>query len=157
MWKGSKKTYRKRYYENEPNFYSVEAKFGSEVATMIEKDHSSVKHIKKYSEPEHKFIVEMGGVEVIGFLDSFDPETNSFLEYKTRRDNAKKQWDQKRVDKHKQLDFYSLKCSYANLLILPSSKKIDLNNCRAEVDALLQPRYWRDNGQLITVECSSCI
>lgn len=56
-----------------------------------------------------------------------------------------------------QLDFYSLKCSYANLLILPSSKKIDLNNCRAEVDALLQPRYWRDNGQLITVECSSCI
>lgn len=55
-----------------------------------------------------------------------------------------------------QLNFYSLKCFYANLIILPNSMKIDTDRCRVEVNGLLRARFWRDNNQLMEVECSNC-
>lgn len=96
--------FRKRYYENAPMVVTPELSFGKMIADRLENRHESVAHIKQYPKPEQQIKVNIGGVPIFGFIDSYDPETRSFLEYKTGR----KPWTQTRVDKHLQLDIYSL-------------------------------------------------
>jgi len=78
--------------------------FGKLTADMLENRDESLAHIRQYATPEQQIQVEIEGVPIFGFIDSFDPETNSILEYKTGRSP----WTQKKVDKHLQLDIYSL-------------------------------------------------
>ena len=103
-WLQSPSTYRKRYYEDSPMVFTPELAFGKKIADLLETKDESVAHIKQYLKPEQKINCEIEGVPIFGFIDSFDPETNSFYEFKTGR----VAWTQKRVDKHLQLDIYSL-------------------------------------------------
>lgn len=54
--------------------------------------------------PEQQIQVDIDGVPIFGFIDSFDPNTRAFYEFKTGR----KPWTEDRVAKHLQLDIYSL-------------------------------------------------
>ena len=103
-WLQSPATYRKRYYESSPMVFTPELMFGKKIADLLENKDESVAHIKQYVKPEQKINCEIEGVPIFGFIDSFDPETNSFYEFKTGR----VAWTQRRVDKHLQLDIYSL-------------------------------------------------
>lgn len=103
-WLQSPDTYRKRYYENAPMVVTPELAFGKKIADLLEAKDESVSHIKQYIKPEQKINCEIEGVPIFGFIDSFDPDTRSFYEFKTGR----VPWTQKRVDKHLQLDLYSL-------------------------------------------------
>jgi len=103
-WMKSPKQFRKRYYESAPSYTSPEMVFGKLTADMLENRDESLAHIRQYATPEQQIQVEIEGVPIFGFIDSFDPETNSILEYKTGRSP----WTQKKVDKHLQLDIYSL-------------------------------------------------
>ena len=96
--------YRKIYYTGIKFQDTPELQFGKNVATLLEHADESMKHIKQYSHPEYKLNVTIDGVPIFGFIDSFDPETLSYLEYKT----GKQPWTQARVDKHFQLDLYSV-------------------------------------------------
>lgn len=53
---------------------------------------------------EQKISVEIEGVPLFGFIDSFDPMDCAILEYKT----GVTPWTDKRVADHLQLDLYSL-------------------------------------------------
>lgn len=104
LWLTNKDRYRKQYYENLSSPSSPELRFGKRIADLLEHKDASMSHIEQYSVPEQPLNVTIDGVPVLGFIDSFDPVRQRFLEYKT----GKQPWTQKRVDNHKQLDLYSL-------------------------------------------------
>jgi hypothetical protein len=104
MWKTSKDSYRKRYYENEDPFESTETRFGKKIADELEADDRVVGS-------ETSFDVELiPGLRLIGRLDSFDEDTLEIIEYKTGHMTAKGQipWNNVKVRKHGQLVFYPI-------------------------------------------------
>lgn len=110
-WLSSKEQYRSRYYyEERPSFQTPETMFGNHIGKKLEDGDPEVGHIEQYSHPEHRILVTVGGVKLLGYLDSFDPKKNRFLEYKTSHKNKKGEhyWNAVKVAKHQQLDFYSL-------------------------------------------------
>lgn len=103
-WIHSPEQYRKQYFEGTPFIESPEILFGGKISRLLETHDKSMAHILQYSEPEHKLDCVIDGVPIFGFIDSYSPERHAFLEYKT----GKQPWDQNRVNKHLQLDIYSL-------------------------------------------------
>lgn len=53
--------------------------------------------------PEYELNVEFAGIKLKAFLDDVDNDLIEFHEYKT----GKEPWDQLKVEKHEQLDFYA--------------------------------------------------
>ena len=104
LWLKSPKQFRRRYYENAPMLNTPELTFGKKIATLLENKDESMSHIKQYKKPEQEINMTVEGVKIFGYIDSFDPETNSLIEYKTGRNP----WDAVKVRKHIQLDLYSL-------------------------------------------------
>ncbi len=109
LWNKSKPLYRQRYYENIEGASTPEMIEGKRIAKMIEERHEDFAHIPQYSSPEHKIELELEGVKVLAYLDSFDPETCSILEFKSSHVTSKGEppWTNLKVLKHKQLDMYS--------------------------------------------------
>lgn len=104
LWNKSPKSYRKRYYyEGSYKLNTPAIKLGREIARKLENKDPELRHIKQYSNPEHMIEYELLGITIISYIDTFNPKTNKFLEYKT----GKHAWTEKKVNKHKQLDFYS--------------------------------------------------
>lgn len=114
MWEKSPYEFRQKYYENKKPPESPEIIFGKKIAKLLEtRDVDGdpiLSMVPRYSVPEHKIEVMVEDVPVLGYLDSFEPKTNSFLEYKTGRPmaNGAARWDRLSVAKHEQLDIYSL-------------------------------------------------
>lgn len=110
-WKGSQGTYRDTYYyETRKSFETAETIFGKKIGDYLENNNKEVEHIKKYFHPEHRIVVVVGGIKLLGYLDSFDKKHRRFLEYKTSHKNKKgvHSWNAVKVAKHKQLPWYSL-------------------------------------------------
>ena len=110
LWKSNKGAYRRRYYEGEKPFETVETLFGKKVAEMMENRDPSLQHIPHYSVTEHPLECYIGGNKVVGYLDSFDPEKIRFLDHKSshKDKNGKVPWDKNKVRNHAQLPFYSM-------------------------------------------------
>jgi len=111
LWRSSKEQFRKRYYENQEGFQTKETNFGKKIAKMLENGEFVNDKIIIYPNPEYRIYEELEpGLMLLGYLDSFDPETCSILEYKTGRlsNKGKVPWDNLKVRKQKQLVFYSL-------------------------------------------------
>lgn len=113
--------FRKRYYENIQLPSTPELNFGKKIGEMVEdiikkKGDITEKTYSEYTsdgitvsiphgniaEQELKF--EVDGVPVLGYIDSFLSDKKYIFEMKT----GKTPWTQGRVDKHLQLDIYSL-------------------------------------------------
>lgn len=104
MWVKNKDSYRKRYYRGEKVFENPETIFGKKVANMLELSD----HIKG---SETRIEIKLkNGLGLISYLDEFDEETFTIGEYKTGHEtkDGKAPWNQVLVEKHKQLDFYSM-------------------------------------------------
>jgi len=107
LWNQNKQAFRDQYYSGEfKKFSSPETDFGSKIADMIEAGDPSVDFIPRYSFPEFKLEVPFEETLLHGRIDSFCPETFSFMDHKTGR----VKWTDKKVSKLKQLVFYSLLC-----------------------------------------------
>jgi len=63
----------------------------------------TIGRIESYDISEHKMVTTIGGVPVLSFIDSYDPVSGNFREYKT----GKIPWTQAKVQKHGQLAFYA--------------------------------------------------
>ncbi len=114
-WIKNKEAYRARYYRGEKQHENPEMIFGKQIAKMLEDPaavdaHPVLSKIPRYSVSEHPIKVDVDGVPVIGYIDSFDPVTKSFIEYKTGHLNKDGQtpWNTVSIRKHEQLPFYSL-------------------------------------------------
>ena len=103
-WLHSPEQYRKLYFDGTPFIESPEILFGGKIGRLLETHDESMSHILQYAVPEQELRFNVDGVTILGFIDSFSPERNAILEYKT----GKQPWTQARVDKHLQLDIYSL-------------------------------------------------
>lgn len=100
----SREEFRKRYYENRPMFITPELTFGKKIGEMLENDDESLRHILRYDTAEQKLEFDVDGISILGYIDTFDSERKKVGEYKT----GKVPWTQGRVNKHLQLDIYSL-------------------------------------------------
>ena len=108
LWKKNKNAFRKKYYENIPQPDTVYTLFGKEVHEAISKDDRYAAF--RLPVDEKKMEVRIDGVPVMGYIDTFDPDTFSFGEYKSgiMKPDGTPRWTQLDVNKHDQLPFYSL-------------------------------------------------
>ena len=96
--------FRARYYEGREFPVTPELTFGKRIGEMLEHDHESLRHIPKGDVAEKELKFEVDGVPVLGYIDSFRTSDSFIFEFKT----GKTPWTQGRVEKHLQLDIYSL-------------------------------------------------
>lgn len=99
LWEKDKDAFRRRYYENEKPFETSETIFGKTVHELLSPD--GEKKIEVQLTPDLK---------LLGYIDSFNEEDLGIVDYKTGHLNPKGKapWDRVKVQKHKQLVFYSL-------------------------------------------------
>lgn len=104
-WEWNKEEWAKKYLEGIETPPNEEMIFGSKVGKKLETDPTYLPMIPRHSKMEHEFKVNIGGVELVGYADTFCIETfKKGGEYKT----GVKKWDQKRVDEHGQITMYLL-------------------------------------------------
>lgn len=96
--------FRARYYENKPMIVTPELAFGKRIGELLEHNDVSMKHVLRYDTAEQELKFEVDGIPILGYIDTFDSIKHKVGEYKT----GKTPWTQGRVDKHLQLDIYSL-------------------------------------------------
>lgn len=96
--------FRKRYYENKQLLVTPELLFGKKIGEMLEHGDESLAHITHGDVAEKELKFEVDGVPILGYIDSFRSEDKYIYEFKT----GKTPWTQGRVEKHLQLDIYSL-------------------------------------------------
>ena len=105
MWKSSPDRYKREYFTKGRRLDTEALRFGKSFADSIEngthKDQAP--DLKVYSVVEHKIRLEINGVMILSFLDTYEPSTNLFREYKTGR----VPWTKAKVQKHGQLLFYA--------------------------------------------------
>lgn len=108
LWLRSKDQFRRRYYEGEQLPQTPEMMFGREVHEQIEND--GLPHVPRYSVSEKKIEVDIEGVPIMAYIDTFCPRYKRFREYKTGRErkDGSAPWDSVKVHAHDQLPFYSL-------------------------------------------------
>lgn len=104
-WMTNPERFRKEYFENAEKLDTKYLRFGKGIAELIEKGKHKelLPDLPVYPNPEYKMQCDVMGVPILGFIDSYDPEKNVFLEYKT----GKNPWDQRKVQKHDQLTLYA--------------------------------------------------
>lgn len=106
LWQQNKDLYRQRYYGESKFIDTPEIRFGKEIAKHLEEN--KINGVKRFRKPEHEIKVDLEGYTLLGYIDSFCPRWKKIIEYKTSRTDVKDKWSQVKVQKHKQLDFYSL-------------------------------------------------
>lgn len=110
VWLDNKDAYRRQYYLGEPSHVSIYTVFGGKVAKGIEHGTISIPNLPLLPVKEKRMLVHIEDVPFLGYLDQFDPGTFSFRETKTgiRKPDNSPRWRQRDVEKHIQLDVYSL-------------------------------------------------
>jgi hypothetical protein len=128
LWESSKAKYRAKYYFGEEGFQGgKEMQYGKRFAAAMENGEdedilisAASSLIPKYSKIEFEIKVEFNGIILLGKLDSFDPKTKSFLEYKT----GKYPWTQAKVDADEQMTTYFM-LIYLKYKKLPKEAYLD--------------------------------
>lgn len=96
----------KKYVLNEPQQSNPAMEFGKVVGEKLASDSAFLPEVPRYKHMEKKFEGKIGDIQLIGFLDSYCPDTKSILEFKTSSNS--KRWSQKKAEIHQQIDFYCL-------------------------------------------------
>jgi hypothetical protein len=106
LWLGAKETYRKKYYpEKMPDYgQTPEMAFGNTVTEAMEKGEDWVSFIPHYPTFEYDASFVVDEVPVMAYIDNVDLNSYQFGEQKTGRTP----WTQNKVNKHLQLDIYSM-------------------------------------------------
>jgi len=104
-WLSNPSRYRKEYFEIGDKLDTKYLRFGKGIAKLIEdgKHKELLPDLEVYDTPEHEIKVEVNGVPVLSYLDSYNSVDNVFFEFKT----GKIPWTQAKVQKHDQLLFYA--------------------------------------------------
>ena len=117
LWLRSPTKYKEQYfYGNDEGIKNAYMDYGKATADAIESGvetgdalfDTAITLLTKYSKIEHEIQATLqtpyGSVDLLGKLDTFDPETLNFREYKT----GKTIWTEHRAKKHRQLHHYQL-------------------------------------------------
>jgi len=112
-----------KYVLGEEQPTSLEMEFGKNFGEKLATDSTFRPDIERALIFEQELRTKLDDMELLGFLDGFDPDKKVILEYKTSRN--KKRWTDKSVQTHGQLDFYSF-LVYQNYKIKPEDLTIKL-------------------------------
>lgn len=93
----------RRYILGEKSIDTREMEFGKLIANSFSTD-KPLAPVKLYEIVEYPLTVVFNGIPLMGYVDTYDPKTHNFREFKT----GKKIWDQKRANEHGQLKMYAL-------------------------------------------------
>lgn len=102
-WEYDKFAWYDRYILGNSTPSTPALEFGKKFADSVEWG-TPMAPVIIYPIVEHGLKAKLDDLELVGYLDSWDPENKKLAEYKT----GVKKWDQKRVDNHHQLTFYAL-------------------------------------------------
>ena len=106
-WEKSPKAFLDTYVYLKPRFETKYTKFGKEIHDKLQNDAEGFEVIPKYTLREHNFRkilkTEEGDIELHGYIDSYEPAEDKWLDYK----NTKK-WTEKETAENQQLVFYGL-------------------------------------------------
>lgn len=107
LWKKDKVAFRRKYYDHEKSFETVETIFGKRIAKHLEEH--NIEGVERLPIAEYRAEANLDGIKLLSYLDSFDEKVVKFNEYKTGHlsKDGKVPWNAVKVLKHKQLDFYS--------------------------------------------------
>lgn len=94
----------KKYILEQEQSTNAQMLYGNEIGNKLSNNPSFLPEVLRYSVFEQKLEAKIENIKLIGFLDSFDPVTCNFYEYKTSSNKTK--WTNKSVKIHGQLDFY---------------------------------------------------
>ncbi len=115
VWNTSKTRYEEEYFTAESKLKTDYLDFGSSISSQIENGtiQELLPELVVYPSIEHEIKVVVGGVPLLIYIDSFDPESTNFREYKTgkwqkTKKGPKPAWDRAKVQKHGQLLFYAV-------------------------------------------------
>ena len=100
----NRKRFQDKYYRGIEGPVTPELAFGKKIGELLENGDESLAHISHGDVAEKKLEFEVDGIPILGFIDSFRTEDSFIYEFKT----GKTPWTQGRVNKHFQLDVYSL-------------------------------------------------
>jgi hypothetical protein len=105
IWKSSKERYKREYFSDAKKLDTDALRFGKGFANSVEDGtyKETVPSLQVYSEIEQKVEIEINGVPILSYIDSYCPEKNVFHEYKT----GKIPWTSSKVHSHDQLVFYA--------------------------------------------------
>jgi hypothetical protein len=97
-------SYRKQYYSDAPNYFATPSMdYGNIVTQAMEDKEEWVSFIPHLPIFERELFVNVNGVPVLMYIDTSN-ENNRFCEQKT----TKTRWTENKINKHEQLDLYSL-------------------------------------------------
>lgn len=110
VWLDDKDQYRARYYLGQEQTGSRYLLFGSEMAKGLEEGTIHIPSLIQYPVKEEQIKLDVEGVPFYAYIDQFWPEKVKFREIKTgiKRKDGSPRWTQDLVNKHMQLDVYSL-------------------------------------------------
>lgn len=98
-----KRKWYKKYILGEKEEFTPELLFGKQLADSLQTP-NPLAAVTLYTVVEQPVDTKLGQIALKGFIDTYDPITHNFREFKT----GKKLWDQKRADNHGQLKMYAL-------------------------------------------------
>lgn len=135
--------FRKEYFENGPRLTSKYLSFGKDVHKLIEdnKHKDILPDLVVYDVRELEIRVDVQGVPILAYIDSYDPTKNVFRDTKT----GIVPWDKAKVIKLGQLPFYAvaLKHKYGKV---PEYCHLDwLQSKEGKKDDAEVVDFWRTN------------
>jgi hypothetical protein len=135
--------FRKEYFENGPRLTSKYLSFGKDVHKLIEdnKHKDILPDLVVYDVRELEIRVDVQGVPILAYIDSYDPTNNVFRDTKT----GIVPWDKAKVIKLGQLPFYAvaLKHKYGKV---PEYCHLDwLQSKEGKKDDAEVVDFWRTN------------
>ena len=145
-WMTNPERFRREYFENSEKLDTKYLRFGKGIAELIEKGlHKELlPDLPVYSNPEYKLQCDVMGVPVLGFIDSYEPAENVFLEYKT----GKNPWTQAKVQKHDQLTLYA---TMLKVLTGKMPAYCDLVWIETKEGSIEVEDFWRTNEKQINL------
>lgn len=105
MWMKNPERFKFEYFMAGGKLNTKYLDFGKNIAKLIEDNahEELLPGLKRYDVSEYEIRCEIAGVPILAYIDSYDPDENVFLEYKT----GKIPWTQAKVQKHDQLTLYA--------------------------------------------------
>ena len=143
-WMSNPERFRREYFECSDKLDTKYLRFGKGIAKMIEdgKHKELLPDLVVYEKPEFEIKCEVAGVPMLSYLDSYDPTTNVFREYKT----GKHAWTQAKVQKHDQLTLYATMLKH---LTGKMPEYCDLDWIETKEGAVEVDDFWRTNEKAI--------
>ena len=121
-WEYSKEQWALKYIDGKKEPANPAMLFGKAIGEELAKNPKFLPSVPRYSVFEHKLEANIGNINLIGFLDTYEPN-KAFREYKTHGTTP---WTQDRVNSHEQIDMYCL-LLYLTEKIKPSDISIHLD------------------------------